>query len=196
MKLNLVGQGVEITDAIRSYFEKKLGRLERLFKGLVPEEVELRAAFKKERAEYRVEVDLFVGQRGEKVHVWDADPDLYAAVDKVIDELERVLVKDKEKAKAERRTLRREKLRRAEGELGPAAEPAPRPPVEEELLAVEKPMSVEDALLELEEKNLQFLPFVEVSGGELCILYRKKAGNYGLIRTGCRSGLKDTPFGT
>jgi len=186
MKFNFVGQDVEITDSIRGYVEKKFQRLERLFKGLKPDEIEIHVAIKKERAEFRIEVDIFVGQKGEKIHVWDADPDLYTAIDKVIDEIEKVLVKDKEKIKAQIREARREKMQAmAVPDLPP--EPRERPRVEEEELVVDKPMDVEDAILELEEKNLHFLPFVDIATGELKILYKKKAGNYGVIRTGCKA---------
>jgi putative sigma-54 modulation protein len=186
MKFNFVGQDVEVTDAIKNYIVKKFHRLDRLFKGLVPEEIEVHVALKKERAEHRVEVDIYVGQKGEKIHAWDADPDLYTAVDKVIDEIEKILVKDKEKVKAERREAKKEKmLMKTAPEM--ASVPRERPKVEEEELVVDKPMGVEDAILELEEKHLQFLPFVDIATNELCILYRKKAGNYGLIRTGCKA---------
>jgi len=186
MKFNFVGQDVEVTDAIKSYVEKKFSRLERLFKGLLPEEIEVHVAIKKERAEYRVEVDIFVGQKGEKIHVWDADPDLYAAIDKVIDEIEKNLVKEKEKIKAERREARKEKMQmKVAPEIVPEVQE--RPKVEEEKLVVDKPMDVEDAIFELEEQHLHFLPFIDIRTGELCILYKKKAGNYGVIRTGCKS---------
>ncbi|RTZ58648.1 MAG: ribosomal subunit interface protein, partial [Gammaproteobacteria bacterium] len=103
------------------------------------------------------------------------------------DQVERVLVKDKEKVKAERREAKKEKM-----QLKTAPDIVPevreRPKVEEEELIVDKPMDVEDAILELEEKGLHFLPFVDLSTGELRILYKKKAGNYGVIRTGCKAG--------
>jgi putative sigma-54 modulation protein len=186
MKFNFVGQDFEITDSIKSYVQKKFQRLERLFKGLKEDEVEVHVAVKKERAEFRIEVDIFVGQTGEKIHVWDADPDLYAAVDKVIDQIEKVLVKDKKKIKAEIREARREKMQAMTvPDLPP--ERVERPRIEEEELVIDKPMDVEDAILELEEKGLHFLPFVDIATGELKILYKKKVGNYGVIRTGCKA---------
>jgi len=184
MKFNFVGQDVEITDAIKGYIEKKFQRVERLLKGLLPDEVDVHVAIKKERAEFRVEVDMFVGQKGEKVHVWDADSDLYAAIDKVVDELEKKLVKDKEKIKAERREARKEKEQLKTAPVTPPVRE--RPKVEEEELVVDKPLDVEDAIFELEENHLHFLPFIDIKNGELCILYKKKAGNYGVIRTGCK----------
>ena len=186
MKFNFVGQDVEITDSIKGYIQKKFQRLERLFKGLKDDEIEIHISLKKERAEYRIEVDLFVGQKGEKLHVWDSDTDLYSAIDKVIDEIEKVLVKDKEKVKAERREAKKEKmLLKSVPDLPP--ERVERPKVEEEELVIDKPMDVEDAILELEEKGLHFLPFIDLATGELRILYKKKAGNYGVIRTGCKA---------
>ena len=184
MKFNFVGQDVEITDAIKSYIQKKFSRLERLFKGLVSDEIETHIAIKKERAEYRIEVDIYIQQKGEKIHVWDADPDLYAVVDKVVDELEKKLVKDKERIKTERREARKEKMQLKT--FTERVESIPRPKIEEEELVVDKPLDVEDAILELEENHLHFLPYIDIRNNELCILYKKKAGNYGVIRTGCK----------
>jgi len=185
MKFNFVGQDLEITDSIRGYILKKFQRLERLFKGLKGDEIEVHIALKKDGIENRVEVDIFVGQKGEKIHAWDSDPDLYTAVDKVIDEIEKVLVKDKDKIKAEIREARREKEQLKAAATAPS-EPPPRPRVEEEELIIDKPMDVEDAILELEEQGLFFLSFIDSSNGELKILYKKKVGNYGVIRTGCK----------
>ena len=187
MKFHFVGQDVEVTDAIKNYVEKKFQRLKRLFKGLKEDEIEVHVALKKERAEYRIEIDIYVGQKGEKVHVWDADKDLYGAIDKVMDELEKVLVKDKEKVKTGIREARKEKEMMKTAPEVPTTPPE-RPKVEEEELVIDKPMDIEDAIFELEDKHLQFLPFVDIATGELRILYRKKAGNYGLIRTGCKIG--------
>ena len=186
MKFNFVGQDVEVTDAIKGYIEKKFQRVKRLFKGLKEDEIEVHVALKRERAFFRIEVDIFVGQKGEKIHVWAADPDLYTAIDRVIDEVEKKLVKDKEKIKADIREARREKEQMKLSASQPA-EPPPRPRIEEEELVIDKPMDVEDAILELEDKNLHFLPFVDIATGELKILYKKKAGNYGVIRTGCKA---------
>lgn len=50
-----------------------------------------------------------------------------------------------------------------------------------EPLPVDKPMSVEDARLMLEELGAFFLPFINSETGQINVIYRKKGGNYGLI---------------
>jgi putative sigma-54 modulation protein len=183
MKLILSGQDIELTEAIKQYLEKKISRLERFFKNFNPEEIEVKAVLRKDGLETRVEINLIVLQTGEKIHAWESDGNLYSALDKVIDEIEKQLTKDKEKHLNNIRQAKKEKaLLKAPSERKPSF----RPQVEEEELIIDKPMAIEDAILELEEKKLQFLPFVDISNGELKILYRKKAGNYGLIRTSCR----------
>jgi putative sigma-54 modulation protein len=185
MKFNYVGQDVEVTDAIKGYIEKKFQKIKRPLKELQEEEIEVHVGLRKERAEYRVDVDVYINQTGEKIHVWDADKDLYAAIDKVVDELEKKLMKDKAKEYTLIREARKEKEQmKAVPDLPP--ERRERPRVEEEELVIDKPMDVEDAIFELEDKHLHFLPFVDIATGELRILYKKKAGNYGVIRTGCK----------
>jgi putative sigma-54 modulation protein len=83
MKFNYVGQDVEVTDAIKGYIEKKFQKIKRPLNELQEEEIEVHVGLRKERAEYRVDVDVYINQTVEKIHVWDADKDLYAAIDKV-----------------------------------------------------------------------------------------------------------------
>jgi len=60
------------------------------------------------------------------------------------------------------------------------------PPVVEEELIIDKPMSLEDAIFELKDSGMYFLPFVDVESGTLRILYRKRGGNFGVINTKCK----------
>ena len=61
-----------------------------------------------------------------------------------------------------------------------------KPLIIEEELVIEKPMSVEDAIFELQDSGVYFLPFVDISTGTLKIAYRKRGGNFGVINTKCK----------
>ena len=61
-----------------------------------------------------------------------------------------------------------------------------KPLIIEEELVIEKPMSVEDAIFELQSSGKYFLPFVDIVTGTLKIAYRKRGGNFGVINTKCK----------
>ena len=61
-----------------------------------------------------------------------------------------------------------------------------KPLIIEEELVIEKPMSVEDAIFELQSSGIYFLPFVDIDTGTLKIAYRKRGGNFGVINTKCK----------
>lgn len=47
-------------------------------------------------------------------------------------------------------------------------------------------MSMEDAVFELQDSGVYFLPFIDIETGTLRIVYRKRGGNYGVINTKCK----------
>jgi putative sigma-54 modulation protein len=91
MQLNLTGHHVDITDPLRDYVGSKLKRLERHFENLVDVHVILTVAKLEHKAEATIQLS------GAKVHADAVKPDMYAAIDGLIDKLDRQIVKHKEK---------------------------------------------------------------------------------------------------
>ena len=91
MQLNISGHHVEVTDALKSYVEEKLQKLERHYDHITNAHVILTVEKLQQRAEATVHVsgaDVFA----------DADcEDMYAAIDKLTDKLDRQILKHKEK---------------------------------------------------------------------------------------------------
>ncbi len=198
MNIEFRGVDVQITDAMKSFIEGKLKRFNRYLKEAGEDQVEVIVSISAVRARhkdyagdskpivYRVDMHMYLKNLPHgSIHAWEEDTDVFTALDQVLDEIERQLIKLKQRRLEQRRVSAKIKEQMHAPETLPPEE-RERPQIVEEELAVEKPMSVEDAIFELEQTGAFFIPFVDIDTGDLRILYRKKGGNYGLIRTKCR----------
>ncbi|MCP5143350.1 MAG: ribosome-associated translation inhibitor RaiA [Gammaproteobacteria bacterium] len=91
MQINLAGQHVDITPALKNYVEEKLQRLERHFDHVVDTHVVLIVEKQSCKAEATVHVS------GGNLHAESLHDDMYAAIDGLIDKLDRQVIKHKEK---------------------------------------------------------------------------------------------------
>jgi putative sigma-54 modulation protein len=92
MNLFLTGHHVEITPAIRAYVSSKLGRITHHFDHVIDVNVILSV----EKLQHRIEANVHV--RGKDIFCESTDFDMYAAIDSLIDKLDRTIVKHKEKS--------------------------------------------------------------------------------------------------
>ena len=91
MNLQLTGHHLEVTPAIRDYVTSKLDRLTRHFDHVIDVSVILSL----EREQRRAEASIHV--RGRDLFAESQDPDMYAAIDALVDKLDRQILKHKEK---------------------------------------------------------------------------------------------------
>ena len=91
MQIDVHGQHIEITDALRSYSQDKMTRLERHFE----HPLDLRLQLSIDKPHHRAEGHLKVA--GREYHADASAETMYAAIDLLTDKLDRVLVKHKEK---------------------------------------------------------------------------------------------------
>lgn len=92
MNLNITGHHLEVTDSIREYVTSKLDKVIRHFEHVTATRVILSVAKLRQKAEITIHV------RGKDIFVESEEEDLYAAIDSMIDKLDRQVVKHKEKA--------------------------------------------------------------------------------------------------
>ena len=90
MNLNVTGHHVEVTPAIRDYVTDKLGRVTRHFDHVIDVNVILAVEKLVQKAEVNVHVS------GKDIFVKSEDADMYAAIDSLVDKLDRQIVKHKE----------------------------------------------------------------------------------------------------
>jgi len=91
MNLNLTGQHLEITPAIRDYVIAKLDRVTRHFDHVI----DVNVVMSVDKLRHKVEVNLHT--RGKDIHVQAIEPDMYAAIDALADKLDRQVLKHKER---------------------------------------------------------------------------------------------------
>ena len=175
MKLNIRGDKLEITDAIRDYVEDKLGRLDKYFKdGDINANVLLKVKGNRQIIEVTVPTDKYI-LRSEEEH-----NDLYAAIDLVVDKLEGQIRKNKTKLKKQNIDNKYKDFN-FDYELDEDEE---NNDVIVKYKEIEmKPMDSEEAILEMELLGHSFFVFKDVDTGNVNVLYKRKDGNYGLIET-------------
>jgi putative sigma-54 modulation protein len=91
MNLNLTGNHLDITPAIRDYVVAKLDRITRHFDHVIDVQLVMSVA----KLRHKVEANLHA--RGKDIHVEAVELDMYAAIDVLVDKLDRQVVKHKEK---------------------------------------------------------------------------------------------------
>ena len=176
MKFNIRGKKVEVTDPIRTYIETKLGKLDKYFEN--PEELTANVVIRIRGAEQIIEVTIPAKKvilRGEESH-----KDLYAAIDLVSEKIERQIRKNK--------TRMHHKNNRAN--IADFIVDFDIQPEEEETETIVKrkqiemkPMSEEEAILQMNLLGHEFFVFTEMHSGATCVLYRRKDNSYGIIET-------------
>jgi putative sigma-54 modulation protein len=183
MKIEITGRHVDITPALREFTEEKLGKLERVLDG--PAEAHVVLGISKHRHTAEVKVTARNAVLSGTVETGD----LYASIGEVVDKLERQALKHKEKTHDHKhRGSPRDPAVAAtiEAEEAGAAGPAPAAPeVAPRIVRSQryrlKPMSAEDALLELEATAEDLLVFREAETSRINVIYRQKDGSFGLV---------------
>ena len=92
MNLHLTGHHFEITPAIRDYVSRKLERITHHFDHVI----DVNVIMSVEKLEQKIEANVHV--RGSDIHCESTDADMYAAIDGLIDKLDRTIIKHKEKS--------------------------------------------------------------------------------------------------
>jgi len=181
MNVDITGRQVEVTPALRKYAEEKLRKLERLLGG--PLEAHLVLAIEKHRHLAEIQVKsrtaLFTGM--------EETGDLYASINEVIDKLERQAQKRKDKVTSRKKRDGRKAAAVVEEPLPATAAPrirvrsAGKPRLVRSARYRLKPLSAEDAALELEGNGDEVLVYRDDRTYRVNVVFRRKDGRIGLV---------------
>ncbi|AYW45377.1 ribosome-associated translation inhibitor RaiA [Tetragenococcus koreensis] len=181
-RYNVRGENIEVTQGIRDYVEKKVGKLERYFND-VPEataHVNLKV-YTEKTAKVEVTIPLpYLVLRAE-----ETSPDLYGSIDLVVDKLERQIRKFKTKINRKNRDTANAKVERAAifNEEEPEEENGSDLAIVRTKRLSLKPMDSEEAVLQMNMLGHSFFIFEDAETNGTSIVYRRKDGKYGLIET-------------
>jgi putative sigma-54 modulation protein len=172
------GKNVEVPDRVREYAERKLRRLERMLDDRSDAVVELSNEQHRSAADAHIaEVTLVID--GQTIRGHAVGPSYQAALDSLVDKVERRTVDYLEKPRLRARPIEERQIlkRIADGTPGPARE---RRIVKSKRFAIE-PMFEEDAISRMEELGHRFFVFVSAETEQVAILYQRDDGDYGVI---------------
>ncbi len=174
MRLQVKGKNVEVSDSIRSYAEEKLAKLDRQLHELTRVELELAVERNPSIAANHV-AEATIWTKGPVLRARESSHDMKASIDLLVDKLERQAHRLRDKRK-------RGPTRDHGHATGPVAPTTPEEPfvVKTKQFAV-KPMSTEEAVLQLELIGHDFFVFQNAETNDVNVLYRRRDGNYGLI---------------
>ena len=175
MKYQIIGKNIEVTEGISSAIKRKVAKMDKYFEN--PDMVECRAVVRSYKNEAKVEITLRNNDIIFRAEVKDAD--LYAAIDLVIDVLERQIRKNKTRLKAK---YKKEVLPDFIFDFEVTEEENEDKIVKRKKIDV-KPMDEEEAILQMELLGHDFYVFNNIDEECISVLYRRKDGNYGIINT-------------
>jgi len=175
------GKNIDVPDHVRQYAERKMSRLERVTDDSTDAVVELSAEQHRSASDSQiVEVTLVVNGQFLRGHA--TGPTHQAALDTVIDRMERQAVDAREKPRDARSRTRPDATEReAEGGEADGFEPGTASRIVKTKRFDIEPMFEEDALARMEELGHHFFIFVNAENEKLSVLYKRRAGDYGLI---------------
>ena len=175
MKIEYVARKVDLSDDARQVAEKKLAKIKKYFNDILDVRLEV------EQERHLFVADLLVRGKDFDIKSTSQNKDLTTAIQDAVDKLEI-------QARRAKTKLKHHKSRTGRGEVtpeGPEAEPGPAPAgeariVERSTITV-KPMSVEEAVMQLEKSRSDFLVFRNSSSDAINVLYRRTGHDLGLI---------------
>lgn len=175
MKYKIRGEKVEITPAIKSYIEDKIGKLDKYFENA--DEIEASVVIKIRGKDQKIEITIPAMSytlRSEESH-----NDLYAAIDLTVDKLERQIRKNKTKLNSK---IKKNMIQNFELELEESFEDDDKVVLKRKKIDM-KPMDEEEAMLQMNMLGHSFFVFKNTDTNSICVLYQRKDGNYGIIET-------------
>ena len=169
MRISISGKNLEISSYMRDVAEKKLAKLDRYF----PQDTEAQVTLSVEKNRHIVEVTIPHG--GRLIRAEEVSTDMYASLDNVLDKLEKQIVHNRTRLE---KGLRQDAfadlpLEEEDEQAGPRIVRYKEFPF--------KPMSEEEAMLQIELLGHAFFVFQNAETGDVNVLYKRKDGNFGLI---------------
>lgn len=170
MKIKIAGRHTIVSPTLRDYVIEKTEALERYFDRIISVDVVLSVEKERQIADFHAHLT-----NRKRINAREESTDMYASIDKAIDRLKRQLMKFKDQ-------LQEVKDRSSvDVQSDESGNGIPGKRIVRSEAYFQKPMTAEEAALQLEAIDKEFLVFVDVETDLIAIIYRRRDGNFGLI---------------
>ena len=171
MKVTVLAKNIVLTNALKETVEKKISKLEKYFNP----DVEARATLSVQKNRHTIEVSIPIN--GIMLRREETTDDMYKSIDLVEEKLERQIRKQKTRLQ---RRYSGESLRYLSLDDIDDEDDEENKIVKVKKFSV-KPMTTEEAILEMELLGHNFFVFQDADTNTASVIYKRKDGNYGLI---------------
>lgn len=176
MQITTTFRHMESSDALKSYASEKLDKVQKY----IDEPIVAQVFLTVEKIRHIAEVTITA--RGITIKASEETNDMYAAIDAVIDKIDRQLRRYKERIKEHKPGSESEERKVKKTILtAESIEQQQEPVIIKSKTFSIKPMSVEEAVMQMDLLHKDFLVFTDASTEDINVIYRRKDGNYGLI---------------
>jgi len=176
MQVSVTFRNTESKEVLREYVQEKLSKL----KKYLDYPLEANVVLTVEKHRHLAEVTLLANRL--TINAQEETEDMFSAIDRVMDKLERQILKYKEKIKRHKiNTSQPELTWRMDVYAADSFVDGAEPKVIKSKKLLAKPMSVEEAAMQMDLLHNDFLVFTNASSKNLNIIYRLKDGHFGLI---------------
>jgi putative sigma-54 modulation protein len=167
---------LESSTSLRDYAVDKVSRVNKYIGG----RNEISMVLSSEKHRFSAEITLQAKRI--TINAKEETDDMYSAIDMAVDKLERQIKKHKEKLTTHKVNTTADQINdRYDVLSSKGSEGSTRPRIVRAKNIFAKPMSLEEAVEQLELLNNEFLVFINVSSGKVSVIYHRKDGDYGLI---------------
>ncbi len=176
MQISVTFRNMETSDALKKYAAEKIERL----KKYVSRPADVHVVLSKHK--YRSRAEIKISHSGQVMKGEENTEDMYSSIDLALDKVERQVIKHKDKRQARRSTPPISEITVRHGIVEqdlPEDEQGSKIIDSEEFSA--KPMSVDEAVMQMELMNNDFLVFLNATTQDVNVIYKRRDGNIGLI---------------
>ena len=173
MKFNIRGSKDILDESVKNYIETKIGKLDKYFEN--PDEITANILVKESGIKETIEVTIPIKKA--ILRAEDSNKDIYAAIDLVLEKLERQIRKNKTKIK--HKTNKENIDVFIDYEI--KEEEVNNNKIIKRKKVENKPMDEEEAILQMDLLGHDFFIFKNISTDNVAVVYRRKDGNYGII---------------
>ena len=174
MQTSVTFKNLDSSDHLKSYVADKLDRLDKYLDNPAEANVVLTVEKFRHAAEVNIAGDRLSINGKEETN------DMYSAIDMVLDKLEKQIKKNKQKIR-ERRTSPKNRSRSMREDVGILPEDDTERQIK--VMNIEyKPMDIDEAVLQMDLIEDNFLVFTNAKSDQINVLYRRRDGHFGLIQ--------------